>query len=100
MLDGKTMTNALIGKNGSGQIADDLMHLDQDAPGLLRVKSEWRHSRVNLTPLLGPVSADLVGAADKIALERSRPSHVRRHEAKRGVMRRSAASMSRALKAV
>jgi hypothetical protein len=28
MLNGETVTNVLIGKHGSGQIAHDLMHLD------------------------------------------------------------------------
>ncbi len=85
MLNGETMTNAFIGKNGSSHVAHDLMHLDQDPPGVLRVKGQRRHSRVNLAPLLRPISADLVGTADKTAFERSRPSHVRRHEGEGGV---------------
>ena len=74
------MTHTLIGKNGANQITHDLMHLDQDPSIVLWVKGQRLHSRVNLTPLLRPVSADFVWAADKTAFERSRPSHVRRHE--------------------
>ena len=80
MPDGETMTNALVGKNGSGPVADDLMHLDCDPFGILGVKNERLYMRVDLAPLLCPISADLIGATDKTAFERSGPSHVWRHE--------------------
>ena len=79
------MTNALIGKNVSSHVAHDLMHLDQDPPGVIRVKRQRLHIRVDLAPLLRPISADLVGSTDKTAFERSRPSHIRRHEGEGGI---------------
>lgn len=85
MLHGEAITNTFIGKNGSSQVTHDLMHLDQHPPSLLRVKSQRLYTRVYLTPLLRPVSADLAGAPDKTAFKRPRPSHVRRHEGESSV---------------
>ena len=85
MLNGETMPNVLIGKNGSSQVAHDLMHLDHDASGVLWVKSHRLHMRIDLAPLLRPVGADLFRSTDKAAFERSRPSHVRSHEGEGGV---------------
>ena len=82
---GEMMTYVFVGKHGSGQVAHDLMHLDRDAPGILRVKVHRLHVRVDLAPLLRPVIADFFGPADKTALERFRPSYIRRHEGEGGV---------------
>lgn len=84
MRNGETMTHPLIGKNGSRHVAHDLMYLDYDPSGGLRVKSQRRYFRVDLAPLLRPVRADLIGATDEAAFERPRPSHVRRHEGEGG----------------
>ena len=92
MVEGEPMAHMLIGNHGSGQVAHDLMHMDQNAPGLLRVKRNRLDMRIDLAPLLRPVIADFFRPTDKTAFERFRPSHVR-------VMRVRAASMSRALKA-
>jgi len=85
MLNRETMTHALIGQNGSRHVAYDLMHPHHDPPGVLRVKSQRLHMRIDFAPLLRPVSADFFRPPDKTAFERSRPSHVRRHEQDGGV---------------
>lgn len=74
------MAHVLIGKNCSSQVAHDLMHLDQDMLGPVRVKSHRLHMWVDLAPLLSPVSTDLLVSTDGTAFERSRPSHVRTHK--------------------
>ena len=79
------MAHALIGNNCSSQVAHDLMHIDQNMLGPLRVKSHRLHMWVDLAPLLLPVSADLLMPTDKTTFERSRPSHVRCHEGEGGV---------------
>jgi hypothetical protein len=84
--------HVLIGRHGSSQIAHHLMHVDQNAPGVIRVEGHWLHVRIHLAPLLRPVSTDCFGSEDKAAFEGSGPLQS-------GVMRVRAASMSRALKA-
>lgn len=79
------MTNAIIGKKGSCHVAHDLMHFDQDSSGILRVKRQRLDMWVDLAPLLRPVSTDLFRSADKAPFERSRPSHIRRHEGEGGI---------------
>ncbi len=74
------MTHAIISQKDSRQIAHNLMHLDQDSSGVLRVKRERLHMRVDLAPLLRPVSANLFRSTDKAPFERARPSYIRRHE--------------------
>ena len=83
------MTHPLIGQHCTSQIAYHLMHLDQDLRGRLAVESDRLHVRVDLGPLLAPVSADRFMTADETTFERPRPRHVRAR----------AASISRALKA-
>jgi hypothetical protein len=79
------MAHVLVGKNCSSQVAHDLMHIDQDMLGPLRVKSDRLDEWVDLGPLLAPVSADLFVSTDKTAFERSRPNHIRSHEGEGGV---------------
>ncbi len=74
------MTDAIIGKKGSLHVTHDLMHLDQDLPAILSVKRQRLHMRVDLAPLLRPVSTNLFRPADKAPFERARPSHIRRHQ--------------------
>lgn len=85
MLNGETVANVFIGKHGSGQIAHDLMYLDQDLPSVLRVKCNRLDVWIDLAPLLCPVSADLVRPTDKTAFERPRPSHIGSHEGEGGI---------------
>ena len=85
MLNGETMANVLIGKHGSGQIAHDLMHLDQDLPSVLRVKGNRLDVWIDLAPLLCPVSADFLGPTDKTTFERLRPGHVGSHQSEGGI---------------
>ena len=85
MLNGETVANVFIGKHGSGQIAHDLMHLDQDLPSVLRIKGNQLDVWIDLAPLLCPVSADFLRTTDKTAFERLRPSHVRSHKGEGGV---------------
>lgn len=53
------MPHAFIGKKGFKQVAHDLMHLDHDPSVILHVKNQRLHMRINLAPLLRPVSAQL-----------------------------------------
>jgi hypothetical protein len=71
---GESMAHVLIGKNCSSFVTHDLMHIDQNAPGLLRVKGNRLHVRIDLAPLLRPVSANFLGLMDKTAFERFRLS--------------------------
>jgi hypothetical protein len=82
---GELMTHVLIGKNSSTQVTHDLMHIDQNAPSLLRVKGNRLDVRIDLAPLLRPVSANFLGPMDKTTFERFGPSHVRSHEGKGSV---------------
>ena len=74
------MTNVFIGDNGSGQVTNDLVHIYQDPIDVLRVKCNRLHVRIDLAPLLRPVSANLFGALYKAPFERSRPSHIWSHQ--------------------
>src|SRR5256714_10274272 len=65
--ESEPMAHVLVGKNCSRQVAHDLMHIDQDMLGPLEVKSHRLHVWVDLVPLLGPVSADLLMSTDKTA---------------------------------
>jgi hypothetical protein len=85
VLKGESMTHVLIDKNCSSQVTHDLMHIDQNAPDLLRVKENRLDVRIDLAPLLRPVSANFFRSTDKTAFERFRPSHVRSHEGKGSV---------------
>jgi hypothetical protein len=71
---GKSMAHVLIGKNCSRQVTHDLMHIDQNAPGLLRVKGNRFDVRIDLAPLLRPISANFFRPMDKTAFERFRLS--------------------------
>jgi hypothetical protein len=82
---GESMAHVFIGKNCSSFVAHDLMYIDQNAPSLLRVKGNWLDVRIDLPPLLRPVSANFLGPTDKTAFERFRPSYVRSHEGKGSV---------------
>ncbi len=79
------MAHVFVAKNGAGQVAHDLMNIDQDTPGSIRIKGDRLHVRVNLAPLLRPVSADFFGPTDKTAFKRFRPGYVRGHGGKGGV---------------
>ena len=74
------MAYVLIGENCSSQVAHDLMHIDQNAPCFLWIKGDWINVRIDLAPLLRPISADFFRPTDKTAFESFRPSHVRSHE--------------------
>ena len=78
------MTNVLVGKHGTCQIAHDLMHVDQNPRSVLGIKGDRLDMRVDLTPLLGPVRANFVRSVDKTAFERFRPCHVGSHEGESG----------------
>jgi hypothetical protein len=71
---GESMTHVLISKNCSSFVTHDLMHIDQNAPDLLRVKRNRLDVRIDLAPLLCPVSANFLGPADKTTFERFRLS--------------------------
>jgi hypothetical protein len=79
-INGEAMTDVFIGYNGSSHVTNDLMHFYQDPIGVLRVKSNRLHMRIDLAPLLGPISAHLFRPLYETAFERSRPRHVWRHQ--------------------
>jgi hypothetical protein len=85
LLNGEPMPHVLIGQNRSCQVAHYLMHVDQNAPGFLRVEGHWLYVPINLAPLLHPVGADLFRSTDKTTFERSGPLHVGSHENKGSV---------------
>ena len=85
MLDGETVAHVSISKNGSSQAAHDLVHVDQDLPGIFRVKSNRLDMWIDLVPLLRPVGADFFRSTDETAFERLRPSDVDSHEGEGGV---------------
>lgn len=72
----------LIDKQGSGQVAHNLMYLNQDLPAILQVKGHWLDVGIDLAPLLRPVVADFFRSTDKTAFKCSRPSHVGSHKGK------------------
>ena len=74
------MTNVLVGKHRTNQVANDLMHVDQNLRIILGIKGNRLNAWINLTPLFGPVCADFVRPTDKTALKRFRPSHIGSHE--------------------
>jgi hypothetical protein len=71
---GESIAHVLIGKNCSRQVTHNLMHIDQNAPNLLRVKRNRLDVRIDLAPLLCPVSANFLGPTDKTTFERFRLS--------------------------
>ncbi len=85
MLNGEAVSNAIVGKHCSDQIAHDLMHLDQDLPSILQVKGNRLDVWIDLALLLRPVSADFFRFTDKTAFERLGSSHVGSHEGEGGI---------------
>jgi hypothetical protein len=79
VINGEAMTNVFIGYNGSDHVTNDLMHFYQDSIDVLRVKCNRLHVRIDLAPLLCPVSANLFRPLYKAPFERSRPSHIWSH---------------------
>jgi hypothetical protein len=85
IFDGETVANVFITKNGPVQVAHDLMHIDQDSPSTFWMERNRLDVRVNLGPLLGPVSSDLIMTPNDAPLKRPRPGHVRGHGGEGGV---------------
>lgn len=83
MLDGETVADVFIGQYFSGQIAHDLMHLDQNLAAVLREKGDRLDVGIDLAPLLAPVSADFFRPTNETAFERHRPS--RSHKGESGI---------------
>ena len=79
------MAHMLIGQNCSTQVTHDLMHLHQHPPGLIRIKRNRLDRRIDLTPLLRPISADFFRPADEAAFKGLRPRYVRSHHSESGV---------------
>jgi hypothetical protein len=85
ILNSETMPNGFIGQYDSRQVAHDLMHFDQDLPGLFLAETNRFHMRTNFAPLLYPVGADFFRSVDEAAFERPRPLHVGSHEGQGGI---------------
>ena len=76
----EAVTDVFVGNYGSGQVAHDLVHDDQNAPIIFRVESYRLYVWVDFAPLLRPVGPDLFRPTNKTAFERSRPRHIRSHQ--------------------
>ena len=74
------MTNVLVAKHGTRQVAHDLMHVDQNLRSILGIKGNRLNVWVDFAPLFGPIRADFFRPMDKTAFERFRPRHVDSHE--------------------
>jgi hypothetical protein len=85
VFDGETVGNIFITKNGPVQVAHDLMYIHQDSPSTLWMERNRFDVRVNLGPLLRPVSSDILMTANKSPLKRTRPCHVGSHGGEGGV---------------
>jgi hypothetical protein len=85
VFDGETVANVFITKNGPVEVAHDLMHLDQDPPSTLWMEGNRLDVRVNLGPLLRPVSSDIMMTANDAPLKRPRPCYVRGHGGAGGI---------------
>jgi hypothetical protein len=78
------MPNGFIGQHGSSQVEHDLMHFDQDLPGVVLVERNRFHMPINFAPLLCPVGADFFRSVDE-AVERPWSLHVGSHEGQGGI---------------
>lgn len=76
------MTDAHVGKNDSGQVPDDLMHVHQHPPVVLPVKGDRLDMRVDLGPLLRPIRPDFLMTTRETAFEGFRPGNVGTHRGK------------------
>lgn len=74
-----------IREYGSGQVAHDLMHVNQNLPIRLRVKRNRLNVGIDFGPLLRPVSADFLRAMNKAAFKGFGPSYSRRHGGQGGL---------------
>ena len=79
------MAGVFIGQHDSRQVAHDLMHIHQNLSGFLPVKGNRFNARIDLRPLLCPVSADFLRATNKTTFERFGPGYIGRHSGKGGV---------------
>jgi hypothetical protein len=84
VFDGETVANVFITKYSPSQVAHDLMHIDQDSPRTLWMEGNRLDVRVNLGPLIRPVSSDIMMTANDAPLKRPRPCHVRSHSGEGG----------------
>lgn len=73
------MSSVLIGQYGSIQVAHNLMHIDQNSPLFVGMKSNRLDVRIDFRPLPGPIGADFFGATHKTTLERFGPSDICSH---------------------
>jgi len=85
VFDGESVADVFITKNDPVQVAHDLMHIDQDSASTLWMERNRLDLRVNLGPLLRPVSSHFMMTAYEAPLKRPRPCHVRRHFGEGGV---------------
>lgn len=74
------MTNVLVGKHRTSQVAYDQMHVNQNLRSILAIKGNRLNVWVDLAPLFGPIRANFVRPLDKTAFKGFRPSHVGSHE--------------------
>jgi hypothetical protein len=79
------VTDVNIGKNGSGQVTHDLVHLDQNTPVKLPMKGNRFDTRVDLGPLLRPIRPHRFMAMGDTAFEGFGPRYVRSHRRKGSV---------------
>jgi hypothetical protein len=85
VFDGETVDHVFITKDDPAKVAHNLMDFDLDSPGPLWMKRNRFDVRINLGPLLRPVSPNLFMTTNDATLKRSRPCHVGRHGGESGV---------------
>jgi hypothetical protein len=83
--DGETVANLFITKSDAVQVAHDLVDTDQDSPIILWMEGNRLDVRVNLGPLLRPVSSDSMVTSNDSPLKSPRPCHVQRHGSEGGI---------------
>ncbi len=84
VFDGEAVADAIVGQKAAFQVSHDLMHLDQDSPGFLRMEKKLVRRAIDLGPLLRPIGLDFLMAANDAPFEGPRPGHIRSHHGERG----------------
>ena len=79
------MQDHLIRQDLAGQVADELMHVDDDPTGFIGAEAPRFDMGVDRGPLAAPVLTDRRVAMDAPALHPVRPVHIGMHEGEDGV---------------
>jgi hypothetical protein len=80
ILDRETMTNVVVGKHSTRQVAHNLMHINQKLSSVFRIEGSWLDMRINLAPLCRPLHADFIQPTHKTPFKRFWPRHIGSHK--------------------